>query len=441
MKKWLSFFCLSFFSDKASREGAKRGYTNVFVALLLAFVFLWAGFVGADMLPFPSRYNSSEDFAATVHSLLANPDSSLGIEVEIDGSRLRARGKGGEYASTLLVNTFESDPDRQSYSVGGYNVIVDTRPASTLAEIEAYCLSNDGKGTEISYRDYLTLSEVARLNFDFKLRYTGRELVLKDGDVAAYRAYLGDIGNDAEGAAEELDSELAKGKIEKNEYNRKIYELYFENYYPDITAYESASSVPLLRNYYYREYIEKGECKYLFIFDDYMAASFVTDRGANVSFYGFYSGVEDGVLVEEGAGQAAAEQAADEFIKSSYASTSPLAVYAHAVNVFSLIPFIALMPMAVTLLMYSILKLRGAAGALSLGGAFKVVGSYIWFSALAASVLCVLISFLAEPDVLTVLPLLLFFTVLAVRSVIFTVREIRAHTKQSVQTGSVQTEE
>ena len=55
-------------------------------------------------------------------------------------------------------------------SVGVKTEIARITPADTFAEIEAYCVSNDGKNTVISYEDYLTLSEVARLNFDFKIR-------------------------------------------------------------------------------------------------------------------------------------------------------------------------------------------------------------------------------------------------------------------------------
>ena len=440
MKKWFNFFCLSFFSDKVSKEGAKRGYTNVFVALVLAFVFIWSGFVGADTLPFAAHYNNSEGFAATVRAVLANPDVNKRIGVEIEGDLLKAKKHGGEYTESLLVNTFENADDKENYSVDGYNVIVDSRPANTLAEVDAYCVSNDGKNTVISYQDYLTLSDVARLNFDFKLSYTGNELTLTDESVENYRAYVDGLSEENKGKTEKLANDLAEGKITKSEYNRSVYELYFTSYYPEITAYESTSKVPLLRNYYYRRYIESGEGKYLFIFDDYMAGAFETDGGIGISFYGFYSKVENGVLVKDGVEDAEANEAADAFIKKSFSSVAPLTMYAHAVNVFSLIPFIALMPMVVTLLAYSILKLRGVTSISSLGAAFKIIGSYVWFSGVISAVLTVIAAFFVQPGILTVLPLLLFFIALAIRSVIFAVRETKSYMKQSEQQETVQTE-
>ena len=50
MKKWLQFFTFSFFSHKTSKEAAHRGYTNLFLGLLLSFAFLW-GFLIALLLP------------------------------------------------------------------------------------------------------------------------------------------------------------------------------------------------------------------------------------------------------------------------------------------------------------------------------------------------------------------------------------------------------
>ena len=441
MKKWIKFFCCGFFSDKFSKEGAKRGYTNVFLGILLALAFLWGGFVGGDMLPFPARYNNSPDFRSTVRAVLANPDAEKRISMEALGGRLKMKNQSGEYVEDVLVNTFENDVDKQHYSVNGYHVIVDSRPADALAEVEAYAISNDGKNTEITYQDYLTLSDVARLNFDFKLRYTGNELELTDGLVEEYRAYVDGLNDENKSATETLASDLAESKITRDEYSGAIYELYFTNYYPEITEYESSSKVPLLRNYYYHQYIKAGESKYLFVFDDYIAGSFETKNGTEISFYGFYSELENGVLVDDGFEQSKADAAADHFIKASYGAIAPLNAYAHAMNVFSLIPFIALMPMVVTLLAYSILKLGGIESVTSLGGTFKIVGSYVWFSAAISGVFTVAAAFLIQPEALAVLPLLLLFIVLAARSIIYAVNETKSYRKQLEEQETVQTED
>ncbi len=439
MKKWIKFFGLSFFSHKESKEGAKHGYANVLLGLIIALAFLWAGFIGGDMLPFGAHYNNSSDFVATVRSVFANPDVTKRISIEIADNLLRAKKQGGEYTEGLLVNTFESDKDKQDYSANGYDVVVDSRPADTLAEVEAYCISNNGQNLVISYEEYLSLSAVARLNFDFKLKYTGRALELSDAMVENYRAYLDDLSNENKVETEKLASDLADKKITKNEYNRAIYKLYFTNYYPDITIYENTSKVPLLRNYYYHEYIKEGKGRYLFIFDDYMAGSFETDSGIKHSFYGFYNNAENGVLVAEGTTQAEANAAADSFIKKSFGSILLLSLYAYAMNVFSLIPFIALMPMVVTLLAYSLLKLRGVESITSFGAMFKIIGSYVWFAGVISATLNVILSFFVQPRILSVLPLVLFFVTLAIRAIIFAINETRLYLKQLEQ-QTVQTE-
>ena len=440
MKKWIKFFGLSFFSDKASKEAAKRGYSNVFLGLLLTFALLWCGFVGGEMLPFAARYNRSHDFQSTVHAVLANPDITKRISVEVVDGNVRMRREENENGEGLLVNTYLNDEDKQIYSVNGYNVVVDSRSADSLAEIEAYCVSNDGKSTEISYEDYLTLSDVARLNFDFKLRYTGNELKLGDDAVGKYLSYIDGLGGENQSKAQKYGQELADGKITKSEYNIAVYKLYFANYYPDIAEYESESDVPLLRNYYYHEYLKNSEGKYLFIFDDYIAASFETAGGLKTSFYGFYSGLDNGVLIAENADEATAEKQADEFVKDAFGAMAPLSMYAYAMNVFSLIPFIALMPMVVALLAYSILKLRAAEIMLSLGAMFKIVGSYLWFSAVISAALTILISFFVSQSALTALPLVLLFIALAVRALVYVINEDKLHKKQTERSDIIQTE-
>ncbi len=439
MKKWLKFFFLSFFSHKTSREAVKRGYTNTFLGFILALTFIFGGLVGGEMLPFGMHYDSSPDFKATVHAVMANADPDKRILLSVEKGSLRVKLPDGEYADGLLINTLENEEDRVSYSVNGVGVVIDLRPAGTLAEVEAYCVSNDGENTRISYEEYLTLNEVPRLNFDFKLRYTGRELILTDEMIGEYKAYVEGLGDEAKGEVDRLSSELTDGKITKSEYDKGIYELYFKNYYPPITAYESSSAVPLLRNYYYHQYISQGTDSFLFIFDDYMAGSFNTKGGVNVQFYGFFSGLDDGSPVGEEMSQAEANSSADRFVKDSFSSNWFLNVYAHLVNVISLAPTMALMLLVAALLSYSVMRLLGVESIASLGEAVKVVGAFSYFAGLIAALFAIVISFFVNHSVIVILPIAVFFIVLIIRSVIFIIKEKKLQQKQSEQ-QPVQTE-
>ena len=438
MKKWLRFFCFGFFLDRISKEGAKRGYTNFFLGLILALAFIWAGFVGGDLLPLTVHYNNSPDFRETVHTVLANPDSRLDVEIK-DGILL-VKDKDGQNSAGLLINTLENEADKQNYSSNGYEVVVDLHPADTLAEVEIYYLSNDGQNLKISHDEYLSLSTVARLNFDFKMRYTGKELELNDQSAAKQLAYLLSLEGESETQARQLTNDFAEGKIKKDEYYRSIYEMYFVSCYPEITEYESSSKVPLYRNHYYHNYISQSMEDYLFIFDDYLTASFETKGGIRVSFYGFYNEMENGSLIDESDSQVEKNEAMDRFIKKSISSILPLTMYAYAVNIFTLIPFITLMPLVVTLLAYSVLKLRGVDSINSFGSMFKILGSYVWFSSLVSAILTVILGFFVPRDAVTALPLVLFFITLAVRSVIFAIREANSYIKQLKQEETVLTE-
>lgn len=433
MKKWFKYFFLSFFSHKLSKEGAKRSYTNCFLGFIFALLFLWSGFVGGDVLPFDAHYKSAPDFMATVRGVFANTDRSKRLDAEVENGVLKVKKHGGEYAEILLINTFESDTDRKDYSINGYNIVIDSRPADTLAEVEAYCVSNDGKNMVISYEEYLSLSDVAKLNFDFRLRYTGNELVLKKETVESYRLYLDGLRDENKSVTEKLTKDLAEKTITEEEYNRAIYELYFANYYPEITTYEGTSKVPLMRNYYQHQYISKGIQNYLFIFDDYMTGAFETRSGIDVSFYGFYSDIENGAIVMDGATQVQANASADRFIKNSFRGIWFLYAYSYAMNVISLVPFIALMLMVAALLTYSVLKLHGVESIISLGAMFKIVGSFAWFSGVVSAALTVIAAFFAQRSIVGALPVVLFFATLVIRSIVFAAKESKPCIKQLEQ--------
>ena len=429
MKKWLELFGIGFFSHRLSRESARRGYGNVFLGFIIALALIFGSFVGGEMLPFGLHYNGADDLRATVHAVLANENAEKRIEGKIEKGDLFLKRHGGDYTPALLINTLASAEDKALYSVGGYEAVVDTRPADTLAEFEAYCVSNDGKETRISYGEYLSLSEVARLNFDFRLEYTGGALTLTEGLAEEHRSYLESLGGDAAGRAEELSEKLGAAEITAAEYQRALYEEYFRNYYPDITAYENSSPVPLLRNFYYHNYIKNGLDRYIFIFDDYLTGSFGTARGGEVTFHGFYSELADGAVVGEGLSRQEAEAAADGFIKKAFNSTLALTVYAYLMNIGQTASLIALMLVVAALLCYSLLRLKGVESVPTLGAMLKIVGSYVWFSGLLSAVLTMLLSLFVSRDMISVLPQALFFVTLAARSIVFSVKEKKLYEK------------
>ena len=98
------------------------------------------------------------------------------------------------------------------------------------------------------------------------------------------------------------------------------------------------------------------------------------------------------------------------------------------------------MPLVVTLLAYSIMRLSGIESIATFGAMFRIFASYMWVCGAISAVLGVILSFFAHPSVITTLPLVLFFVTLAARSVVFAVREVRSYIKQTEQEETVLTE-
>lgn len=429
MKNWCKFFFLSFFSNKHSKDGTKRGFSSVFLSLALALVFFCLGTVWADFLPFGSHYNNATDFHTTVRNALINENPQKTVSILVENGKVKAK-TDGEYANALIVNTFLSQGDKDDYAKNGYQLVVDTRPADALAEVQAYCVSTDAQKTVISYEDYLSLNEVARRNFEFKLTYTGNELQLDDTTVSEYRAFVDGTGEENKQFTKELYEDLINGDISKEKYNKTIYELYFTSYYPSIASYETTSQVPLLRNYYFHELINKGENRFLMIFGDCMIGSFATDGGMEVFFYGFYSELENGEIVQSSFNSSDKIQAVDDFIKDSYGATKDLNTYIYIMNTLRMVPIIALMLIVIAMLMSSILSLKGVEDCRSFGSSIKIVGSYAWFSAIITALLTVITAFMVEKNYITVIALIGFFVTVLVRSTIFVVCQIKQRKRQ-----------
>lgn len=394
MKKWLKFIGLSFFSDKISKEALKRGYLNFILGMLFALVFLFCGVLAADQLPFSAHYNNSSEFSAFVRKAVTNKSLNL----EVNSRKIK---------SSSICDSFANGADSEEYGLNGYNLVVDTRPADAFDAFEAYYLSNDGKEQKITTEEYATLSDVAKRNFDFKIRYTSDELILTDELHAVHEKFLTDINS-------ESFSELQKNKssLSQEEYKRQTYNLYVKAYYPDLSAYESTGSAPLLRNYYYHTYINGGAEKYLFIFDDSCVGSFETDTGLKVTFYGFYKNFSDGATFTT-------DKDADAFIKSAFSATASLSVYVYLMNTLRLLPFIVLMPVVLALIAYCVLRLMKSDAVKSFGGGIKIIGSYLLFGSLISAVLTFICGYFVPRNSLMIAAILILFITLLLRTVIF----------------------
>ena len=170
-----------------------------------------------------------------------------------------------------------------------------------------------------------------------------------------------------------------------------------------------------------------------------MTGSFETKNGMDVSFYGFYSDIENGALIADGMTQDQANASVDRFILSAFQGIWFLYAYSYAMNVFSLAPVIALMLMVAALFAYSVLKLRGVESIRSLGAMFKIIGSFAWTSGFIATGITLVSAFFVKPGMTSVLQFVLLFVVLMLRAILFVIGESRRYERQMQQENAINT--
>ena len=293
-------------------------------------------------------------------------------------------------ADGKVTDTFADEEAAAKYKVNGYNLVIDTRPADAFDDFIPYCLANDGSGDRITYEEYLTLSDVAKRNFDFKVENAV--------------------------ATEYTSLKNKKGELSAEEYARRAYLLYVKAYYPSMTAYEQTGSAPLLRNYYYHSYSQKAGKAYFYLFSDTCTGCFNTDAGHTVQFYGFYGGMADGKL-------GGTQSGVDEFIKSAFYNTSGVSAYVYVMNFIRFVPFIVLMPVIIALLAYCILSLLKSDISKKYGGCFKIVASFLLFASLVTALCTFICGYFVPRNNLFILALVLFFVIVLVRTCVLIVRE------------------
>lgn len=407
MKDWFKFVGLSFFSDKTAKQGVKHGYFTAVLCFVIAFAILICGVIAADLLPFPAHYGAAGGFKEFLYNALADGQNAVEVRLE-NGIASTADGK--------VTDTFADEEAAAKYKVNGYNLVIDTRPADAFDDFITYCLANDGSGDRITYEEYLTLSDVAKRNFDFKVEYTPRELVLTEELTKKHEEYLSGLKAENAVATEYTSLKNKKGELSAEEYARRAYLLYVKAYYPSMTAYEQTGSAPLLRNYYYHSYSQKAGKAYFYLFSDTCTGCFNTDAGHTVQFYGFYGGMADGKL-------GGTQSGVDEFIKSAFYNTSGVSAYVYVMNFIRFVPFIVLMPVIIALLAYCILSLMKSDISKKYGGCFKIVASFLLFASLVTALCTFICGYFVPRNNLFILALVLFFVIVLVRTCVLIVRE------------------
>ena len=392
MKEWLKHFGISFFSHNTASTAPKHGFVSIALSLLLSFLFFLLGYYGSDVVPFSTHYGNATGYREFTQSAFEKADATL---------------VGGRLTTEVRINTYAYDADKREYSRNGYELIVDTRASNTPIEFEQYAEKN---GARIELEDYKQLSDADKSGYTVKTEYTDRAAEHTAAAVQKYTAYLDGLAESDEGGAAAQDYaalEAQRPGLAEAEYNAELYALYVANYYENATSILNGARVPVLRDYYYRNYISAGKARYLYVFDDMCAGSFETDGKVPVVFGGYFNKRPDGKVTD-----------IHKLITDVYYDTVGYTFTSYFVSAMTLLPALILVPMAVGLLMWCVGKAAKDKWEKTFAGCYKTVHSFVWVSALIASLLTFVLGFFVSARRLYPLLPVMYGAILLLRTAI-----------------------
>lgn len=397
--KWIKFFGLSFFLNKEAEKAPKFGFGFVFLAVLLAMIFFLFGYYASDVLPFGTHFDNSEEYKQFIHAAFQDD-----VHIEI---------KDQKAISDKHINTYTVDSDKNSYAKGNYNLIVDTRPSDMPIRFDQVAIKGEQK---ISYQEYLELSAEAKKEYTLKVEYSDEELILTLDLAKLHTAYLDKITTEtdedynAEANKEYGELKSKQGELSQEEYDTELYYLYVKYYYNSVKSSFQGAKAPVLRDYYYQNYITAEKAYYFYVFDNLCAGSFQTDSGTPIVFGGYYNNCSNGKITDM-----------DSFIKQVYYDTAGYTFASYLVSTIALFSTLAVAPLLVALVMWGIGKLVKEGWEKTFVGCYKIVASFVWFSAFLIAIALFIGGWFASARALYKLIPITFTAILVVRTAIFCV--------------------
>ncbi len=400
IKQWLKTYGLGFFSDRIAKDAPKFGFAGVFLSLLLSFIFVLFGYYGADVAPFSTHYNNAGSYKEFIHSAFEN-----GVDLTIENSK----GTSGK-----LINTYTDENDKATYGKNGYNLIVDTRPSNTLIEFEQVAVRNGNSENKISYEDYLSLDEQTKKEYKLAVGFSGKLLEITPEMTEKHASYMEQVSDESSGRYDRSGAEKYnklkedKANYSQEEYAKELYYLYVKYYYTNVGSIYGSAKAPVLRDYYYANYITKGNAYYFYVFDDMCAGSFQTDNGVPVVFGGYFRECADGKVTD-----------IDKLITDTYYATAGNTFVSYFVSTMSQLPFLIFIPLILGLLMWGIGKAVKDGWENKFAGCYKIINVFVWVTALLTALIIFICGFITSARLLYKFIPVIFGGVLLIRTTIF----------------------
>jgi len=398
MAEWLKVYFLSFFNDRLAAKSAKYGFASVFLTIVFSFVFFMFGFMAADVVPFSTHYDNAGQYKEFVH----NAFSDNGLRVEI---------KDGLAECETIVNTHADEGDRKKYALNGYDLIVDTRKSDALIEFSQVAVKGNA---EISYEEYLKLTDKEKEGYGIETRYTDNVLEITAEKVVTYESFLDEISEEGKDSynteAAAAYKELKEKNLTGDEYGKEIYYLYVKYYFSNVKSVLMGAKAPVLSDYYYLNFILGDHANYLYLLDDICTGSFKTDTGIPAAFAGYYKGCASGVLDEA---------SADAFVKDVYYNSVSYSASSYFTSAIQMAPGYILIPVLVGLILFLICKAAKKQFGQKFVDCYKTVNSFALVSALLTGLATFILAFFVFARKLYLFMPLIFALILILRCAVF----------------------
>ena len=356
--------------------------------------------MAADTVPFAVHYENALQYKEFVND--AFPD---GVTIVNNRASFERR-----------VNTYTDGGDSAEYSKNGYNLIVDTRPSDMLIQFEQTAVKG---GNIIDYESYLALTESQKSEYKLETRYTDEELIITAELTRKITAYFngvsleGSDGYNANASAAYAKLTADRDKYSDAEYGKELYYLYVEFYYTSVSSVLYGERAPVLRDYYYRNYIAANKAYYLFMFDEMCAGSFKTDGGLPVVFGGYFNKCADGTVEDAGG-----------LIKQVFYDTAGYTFSSYFMSTVFQLPFLIFIPLILSLLLWCAGKIVKNGWNKTFSGCFKTVNGFIWVSGLLTALITFVLGFFVSAKAVYSYMSLIFGLLILIRTVIFCVTSV-----------------
>lgn len=401
MIKWLKFTFGSYFSNKLSKEAKSRSLWNFLFALFFSYIITLSFIVLSFSVSFPTHYNNADNFKEVTNNIFAHSDSTRVVNLKINNPNSDTSAKaiaymGDDESKLAYINTFDNIDHFNTYSLHGYNIIIDTRDSATsFVEFEVSYVNIDDKTLTVTADGFRELNSTDKQKYTADLKLTDDVITLTDELTTANKTWLGEYFaklTDEQKNGNTLFEEYER--IKENGSKEEIYSLYTRVYY-------SINQAPNIVSYYQNTYAvmnDDGSLKYnnyFIITDIWSLVSFTTNNGVNCTYDGFYHQLDNGFAIHtpQTNSKEIISANVDKLILSIYNSASGFKTINYAVSLFRFMPFVLISLVVIPLFTFGICKIKKHSYADRFVDSFKITSSHYIMSSILAGIVALIASF------------------------------------------------